>query len=298
MAEGMVSGNRSDQQQLLEKYADAVRARDAHALSAYTSTALLDSGIRRGLATRVIAGVWDANTYALHDLATKLVTAAQTSSVQAEAANQMIEREFEPAVKASIFRMRNMIESACYNLKKQEVKRAAVAAQPKERKRCNKKCTEITKNLTKLVTQYNLLVEQYNAIPQQQQPLQPATVEAVRKQEFCWVSDCAAEEGSQLRLYGVARSIALCEADNEVQRIREELELLPREMTAHLRYLQQLLAKQGDVEAALLAAQRLPADQCDAAASSLVAAGYGQLAGQGRYQPSAVQLVADSQALS
>jgi hypothetical protein len=48
-------------------------------------------------------------------------------SVQAEAANQMIEREFEPAVKASIFRMRNMIESACYNLKKQEVKRAAVA---------------------------------------------------------------------------------------------------------------------------------------------------------------------------
>lgn len=101
-----------------------------------------------------------------------------------------------------------------------------------------------------------------------------------------------------MRLYGVARSIALCEADNEVQRIREELELLPREMTAHLRYLQQLLAKQGDVEAALLAAQRLPADQCDAAASSLVAAGYGQLAGQGRYQPSAVQLVADSQALS
>ncbi|WIA35963.1 hypothetical protein OEZ86_004340 [Tetradesmus obliquus] len=269
MAEGMVSGNRSDQQQLLEKYADAVRARDAHALSAYTSTALLDSGIRRGLATRVIAGVWDANTYALHDLATKLVTAAQTSSVQAEAANQMI----EPAVKASIFRMRNMIESACYNLKKQEVKRAAVAAQPKERKRCNKKCTEITKNLTKLVTQYNLLVEQYNAIPQQQQPLQPATVEAVRKQEFCWVSDCAAEEGSQLRLYGVARSIALCEADNEVQRIREELELLPREMTAHLCHLQQLLAKQGDDETALLAAQRLPADQCDAAASSLVAAG-------------------------
>jgi hypothetical protein len=50
-------------------------------------------------------------------------------SVQAEAASQQIERDFEPAVKASIVRMRNMIESACYNLKKQEVKRAAVAGE-------------------------------------------------------------------------------------------------------------------------------------------------------------------------
>jgi hypothetical protein len=47
--------------------------------------------------------------------------------------------------------------------------------------------------LTKLVTQYNLLAEQYNSIPQQQQPLQLATVDAVKKQEFCWVSDCEGE---------------------------------------------------------------------------------------------------------
>jgi cobalamin biosynthesis Mg chelatase CobN len=76
---GVVNGDRSEQQQLLAKYADAVRARDAHALSAYTSNALLDSSVRRLLATRVIAGVWDSNTYMLHDLATKLVSAAQSS---------------------------------------------------------------------------------------------------------------------------------------------------------------------------------------------------------------------------
>lgn len=69
----------------------------------------------------------------------------------------------------------------------------AFAALPKERKRFNKKCTEITKNLAKLVTQYNLLVDQYNAIPQQQQPLQPATLDAVKKQEFCWGSICEGE---------------------------------------------------------------------------------------------------------
>lgn len=76
---GVVNGDRTEQQQLLAKYADAVCARDAHALSAYTSNALLDSSVRRLLATRVIAGVWDANTYMLHDLATKLVSAAQSS---------------------------------------------------------------------------------------------------------------------------------------------------------------------------------------------------------------------------
>lgn len=92
--------------------------------------------------------------------------------------------------------------------------------------------------------------------------------------------------------------MALCEADNEVQRIREELELLPREMQAHLRYLQQLLAKQGAIEAALLAAQQAPAGQLDVAASNLVAAGYVPLGGQGRYQPSAAQLVGNSQAVS
>jgi hypothetical protein len=108
----------------------------------------------------------------------------------------------------------------------------------------------------------------------------------------------AAEEGSKLRLYGVARSIALCEADNEVQRIEEELQLLPLEMQAHLQYLQQLLAKQGEIEAALLVAQQVPASQLDVAASNLVAAGYVQLGGTGRCQPSAVQLVADSQAVS
>lgn len=76
---GVVNGDRSKQQQLLQQYAAAVLTRDAHALSAYTSTALLNSGVQRGLAMRIIAGVFDANTYMLHDLAPKLVTSAQSS---------------------------------------------------------------------------------------------------------------------------------------------------------------------------------------------------------------------------
>jgi hypothetical protein len=49
--------------------------------------------------------------------------------MQAEAANQLIEQNFAPAVQASLARMQNTIESTCYNLKKQEVKRAAVAGE-------------------------------------------------------------------------------------------------------------------------------------------------------------------------
>jgi formate-dependent nitrite reductase membrane component NrfD len=74
-----VKGDRSQQQKLLQQFADAVRARDAHALSAYMSAATLGSGVQQVLASRVIAGVWDANTYLLHDMATKLVVSAQTS---------------------------------------------------------------------------------------------------------------------------------------------------------------------------------------------------------------------------
>ncbi|WIA43567.1 hypothetical protein OEZ86_010016 [Tetradesmus obliquus] len=137
--------------------------------------------------------------------------------------------------------------------------RDEVKAEPKERKRCNKKCAEITKNLAKLVEQYNLLVQQYNAIPQQQQQqLQPTTLDALKKQEFCWANEHQAQQGGKLRLYGVARSIALCEADNEV-----------------------------------------PAEaQVQAAAGGVVAAGYVQQSGTGRYQASAVQLLESGRAVS
>lgn len=75
------------------------------------------------------------------------------------------------------------------------------AAQPKERKRCNKKCAEITTNLTKLVEQYNLLVQQYNAIPQQQQQLQPTSLDALKKQES--VGLMSTKVSQQLRCSGL-----------------------------------------------------------------------------------------------
>jgi hypothetical protein len=49
--------------------------------------------------------------------------------MQAAAANQLVtEQNFAPAVQASLAGMRNVIESSCYNLKKQEDKRSAVGA--------------------------------------------------------------------------------------------------------------------------------------------------------------------------
>jgi hypothetical protein len=56
---------------------------------------------------------------------------------------------------------------------------------------------------------------------------------------------------SRLRTYGVSRALAICEADNEVRRIREEVQLLVREMHAHLRYWEQKVAGQAALEAAL-----------------------------------------------
>jgi hypothetical protein len=48
--------------QVLRQFAIAVRAHDAHTLTAYTSPAALSSGVQRVLVSRIIAGVWDANT--------------------------------------------------------------------------------------------------------------------------------------------------------------------------------------------------------------------------------------------
>jgi len=53
----------------------------------------------------------------------------------------------------------------------------------------------------------------------------------------------------------VATALELCEADNQVLRIREELQLLPREMQAHLRHYQALIKRQEALIRALQAAQ-------------------------------------------
>jgi hypothetical protein len=59
----------------------------------------------------------------------------------------------------------------------------------------------------------------------------------------------------RLRRYGVAAALELCEADNQVLRIKEELQLLPREMHAHLRHYQALIQRQEVLINTLQAAQ-------------------------------------------
>ena len=53
----------------------------------------------------------------------------------------------------------------------------------------------------------------------------------------------AVQEGQALRRYGVARAIEVCEAANEVARIKEELILLPQEMQAYLSYHRRMLQR-------------------------------------------------------
>jgi hypothetical protein len=118
-------------------------------------------------------------------------------------------------------------------------------------------------------------------------------------------------------VYGVARSLELCEADNEVLRLQEELPLLRREMQAHLKYWQQHINRQQQVERVLL---DVGSKVSDAAAAGLLnderAAEYAGLLEQsmraigggislpsaeqqhGRYQASAAELLAWPGALS
>lgn len=59
----------------------------------------------------------------------------------------------------------------------------------------------------------------------------------------------------RLRRYGVATALELCEADNQVLRIKEELQLLPREMRSHLQHYQGLIQRQEELIDALKLAQ-------------------------------------------
>lgn len=53
-------------------------------------------------------------------------------------------------------------------------------------------------------------------------------------------------------MYGMEVTLKVCEAYNEVQRIKEELQLLPREMEAHLQYWAAVIDKQDALIAILL----------------------------------------------
>ena len=72
---------------------------------------------------------------------------------------------------------------------------------------------------------------------------------------------------SSIRTYGVAFATRVCEADNEVRRIKEELPQLLQEMRAYTQYWKQLKVRQEQLETALHAAA---AAQQDAGASAIV----------------------------
>ena len=48
-------------------------------------------------------------------------------------------------------------------------------------------------------------------------------------------------------MYGMELSLQVCDAYNEVERIKEELRLLPREMQAHLQYWLAVIDKQDNL---------------------------------------------------
>jgi hypothetical protein len=77
----------------------------------------------------------------------------------------------------------------------------------------------------------------------------------------------------------------VCEADNEVARIKEELEVLPKEMSAHLSHYCKLAAHLQHLQVALAA---------EPTAQQLHDAGYTMLQGTGRYQPSSEAVAASA----
>jgi hypothetical protein len=54
----------------------------------------------------------------------------------------------------------------------------------------------------------------------------------------------AAAVGEVVSVYGMEVTLKVCAAYNEVERIKEELQLLPREMQAHLQYWSAIIDKQ------------------------------------------------------
>lgn len=107
---------------------------------------------------------------------------------------------------------------------------------------------------------------------------------------FCFMAArclaCAVHDSNPLRVYGVARAMAVCEADNEVSRLKEEVQLLPEEMQAHVAYYRKLISR----------LQQLQDVLSDAAASAqqLRDAGWCQLGGTGRYQPDIESILAST----
>lgn len=85
--------------------------------------------------------------------------------------------------------------------------------------------------------------------------------------------------------------MAVCAADNEVSRIKEELLLLPREMRAHVRFYQGLESKLTGLHT-VLAADSTPT------AEGLRAAGLTMLLGTGRYQPAAESVLSSARVRS
>lgn len=190
-----------------------------------------------------------------------------------------------------------------------------IAAQPKERQRHNSKCKEHTKTLARLVEHYNALVESLRGLDAMS-AYSSTSLDAVKSLDFKWLLErmqsqqqsgmgsscehrgatgvtvlvlthwllCCA--GSLFHCIGVARSLQLCEADNKVSRLTEELQLLEGEMRACITYYERLIIKLQALERGLQAG------------SDLVAAGFTVLAGTGRYQPSPEQLLADPLARS
>ncbi|WIA38925.1 hypothetical protein OEZ86_005078 [Tetradesmus obliquus] len=314
------SGRPHWEKKLMQLFALARCIEDAQALSGYVSaggtyaaTAAASPEQReyqqRLEACRIVAGMHDADAVALHNLALKVIKAADMdrfARLAADLAQHVTELRnissidartvsvavFQQAAEVCIINMQNTIEGLCHNLQKQAAKRAATAARPKERRRYDAKCKELAKQLEQKVAQYNKLLP-YGQLPGRAQTI----MSDLRSQRFCWVEEYAGDDADPLRVYGVARSLEVCEADNEVCRLQEELPLLLKEMKAHLKYWQRQVDQQqqvervlldvaskvrdADAEAAAAAAAAAATATDDAAAGDAAAAGGGAAAGAG-----------------
>eukprot|EP00775_Hariotina_reticulata_P000077 gene77-biopygen206 len=214
LAADELSAPRSQAKQLLNKFVGALRVKAAHALSAYANLTVVGFGGQQLAVARVIAAVTDTQVAQLQELTEGLRAAAEDDSDAVAAADAILTQELQPAMKASITHLQNMMEGLCHDIQKQEAKRDAPAAMPKERQRHSKRVKELMVALAKRVDQYNLLVRGWNAA-EPAQARSETSLDSLKNQQFCWMNEYSVLEDSPLRAYGVARAMAVVEADNE-----------------------------------------------------------------------------------
>ncbi|KAK9819841.1 hypothetical protein WJX72_003133 [[Myrmecia] bisecta] len=180
------------------------------------------------LARRIVAGE-DQDLVGVHDVAAKLAhdLAAMKRNMSIQ---ELAITTYQDVAEKHIVQLQAALEGLAAQVKKHEHKLKTAAGTHKEKVRYNAKLTADGKEISQVLDQYN----QLRAHGKLDRPA--ATLEQIRAAEFPWVDENREGLPACLRRLGVYATLRLCEAHNKVQRLEEEVQLVPKEMRQYLQY--------------------------------------------------------------